>query len=112
MMRSSHVGRLGGVGAATPGTMNLNREEWERTPRWMFWLPAWRRATPYRILYHGGTQFTGKRVYQTQRQRARDVLSQQFGGGDLGSNMSLDQASPKGATQARFNSGGYGRIEH
>lgn len=46
---------------------------WERTPRWVFWRPAWRRYRP--------ASFTLKNAwweYATTRQRARDALREQF----------------------------------
>lgn len=50
------------------------RPDWQRTPHWMFWRPAWR----IQMAYING-RITWK--YQTHRQRARAVLEQQFNSG-------------------------------
>lgn len=53
------------------------RPDWQRTPHWIFWRPAWRVQTAY---ING--RITWK--YQTHKQRARAVLEQQFNGGGQG----------------------------
>lgn len=45
-------------------------EVWHRTPWWVIWRPAWRRQM-------NGWQHFGF-IYQTHRERARDVLRQKF----------------------------------
>jgi len=61
-------------GGGIAGTMRNPGPQWERTPRWMFWRPAWRRAK----FYSNGTQ---DYEYQTTAKRARAVLEAQFAGG-------------------------------
>jgi hypothetical protein len=59
------------TGRAEAQDTNTSIEPWQRTPRWMFWRPAWRRRKR-------GVADVGW-VYQTHRHRARQLLHERFG---------------------------------
>lgn len=106
MMRAS--GGLGSAGVGQPETNSAPR--WERTPWWKFWRPAWRLWVGAPNYSAGGARWE----YQTHRQRARDALSKAYGGhsDNAGSEHGSQQGGWAPAQAPRFNSGGYGRIEH
>lgn len=60
-----------GIQGMVAGAPNSYRApQWERTPVWQFWRPAWRKANI--------EAYDPDYTYQTQRQRARAVLAEQF----------------------------------
>jgi hypothetical protein len=47
---------------------------WQRTPRWMFWMPTWRRKN-----FVGLTGADDGWEYQTARKRAYKALEEHYG---------------------------------